>query len=132
MMLDALNPPYVAAPPAEGEGQSQETEHTLEPQPASSGAGARKGGGDNPYEATKENLNQMKQGRPPVGTDGKKVELHHKGQTNNSPLAEMTQTQHRGKGNFARNHSNTGQRPSQMNRSQANKARRQHWKNEYK
>jgi len=101
-----------------------------EPQVSTSGAGARQGGGK-PYEPTKENLDQMKQGKPPVGTDGKKVELHHDGQTTNSPLVEMTQTQHRGKGNFAQNHQNTGQKTSQVNRSQAAKARQQHWKNEH-
>jgi RHS repeat-associated protein len=123
MMLDALNPSYQPAP--------QETEHAPEPQVSTSGAGARQGG-DKPYEASKENLDQMKQGKPPVGTDGKKVELHHDGQTTNSPLVEMTQTQHRGKGNFTQKHQNTGQRASQVNRSQAAKIRQKHWKNEHK
>jgi hypothetical protein len=44
----------------------------------------------------------------------------------------MTQTQHRGKGNFTQNHQNTGQKRSQVNRNQAAKTRRQHWKNEHK
>jgi len=74
----------------------------------------------------------MKQGKPPIGTDGKKVELHHAGQTTNSPLVEMTQTQHRGRGNYARNHQNTGQQPSEVNRREAAKARQQHWKNQHK
>jgi RHS repeat-associated protein len=101
------------------------------PAPAAASGGARKGGGK-AYEPTKGNLDEMKQGKPPVGADGKKVELHHDGQTTQSPLVEMTQTQHRGKGNFTQNHQNTGQKRSQVNRNQAAKTRRQHWKNEHK
>jgi len=41
---------------------------------------------------------------------------------------EMTQTEHRGGENFKKNHPNTGQQPSQIDRNQANQARRKHWK----
>jgi A nuclease of the HNH/ENDO VII superfamily with conserved LHH len=55
-------------------------------------------------------------GLAPTGKDGKPVELHHNGQRPDSPLDEMTATDHRGAGNFSRNHSNTGQSPSKIDR----------------
>ncbi len=81
-----------------------------------------------PYESTPENQDRMQQGKAPVGKDGKPVELHHKGQQANGQTREMTQTEHRGGENFKKNHPNTGQQPSQINRNQANQARRKHWK----
>jgi RHS repeat-associated protein len=45
MMLDALNPPYVAAPPAQGQTQ---TEEPPPPAPAPASGGAQKGGGPKP------------------------------------------------------------------------------------
>jgi hypothetical protein len=52
-----------------------------------------------------------------------KKSLRHPPQTK-----EMTQTEHRGGENFKKNHPNTGQQPSQIDRNQANQARRKHWK----
>jgi RHS repeat-associated protein len=80
-----------------------------------------------PYENTPENQDRMQQGKAPVGKDGKPVELHHEGQTSGQ-TKEMTQTEHRGGENFKKNHPNTGQQPSQIDRNQANQARRKHWK----
>jgi len=99
-------------------GQSQETEHQPEPQTSTSGAGSKKGG---PFQPTRDNINRMQARKPPIGQDGNSVELHHKGQKQNSQLQEMTRTDHRGKGNFKKNHPNTGQQKSQINRSQFNK-----------
>ena len=74
----------------------------------------------------------MSQGKAPLDKDGKPVELHHEGQPQNGQLKEMTQEEHRGGDNFKKNHTNTGQEPSQIDRSEAAKARRQHWKNKVK
>ena len=87
--------------------------------------------GGKPYKDTPENKEKMQQGKAPTGNDGKPVELHHPGQTN-GPGKEMTRTEHRGKGNFKKNHSNTGQQPSKIDRNAADKARREHWKNKAK
>ncbi len=59
-----------------------------------------------------------KRGDAPIGADGKPVELHHTDQDvgNKSPRDEMTMTDHRGKGNFKKNHPNTGQKPSAVDR----------------
>ena len=85
--------------------------------------------GTKPYQATPENQDRMQEGKAPVGNDGHPVELHHDGQTTNSPTKEMTRTDHRLGDNFKKNHSNTGQQQSQMDRNQAAKQRREHWKN---
>jgi RHS repeat-associated protein len=66
-------------------------------------------------------------GRPPIGDDGKPVELHHDGQGPDSPLNEMTRTDHRGAGNFKENHSNTGQLPSQIDRKAFGDEREDYW-----
>ena len=58
------------------------------------------------------------------------MELHHDGQTQNGELKEMTRTDHRLGDNFKKNHPNTGQEPSKIDRNQAAKARRQHWKDQ--
>ena len=72
-----------------------------------------------------------KRGQPPKGDDGNPVELQHDGQKNDSPLKEMTQSDHRGGDNFRKNHENTGQAPSQIDRSSARKKRRDHWNREW-
>jgi hypothetical protein len=71
-----------------------------------------------------------KRGRAPTGGDGNPVELHHRGQAPDSPLDEMTRTDHRGKGNFKKNHENTGQEPSKIDRKAWKKEREDYWKGE--
>lgn len=44
------------------------------------------------------NLERMRMGLPPVDEQGQPYELHHIGQKTDSPLAELSQSQHRGKG----------------------------------
>ena len=85
-------------------------------------------GGSKPYKTTPENKEQMKQGNAPTGTDGHPVELHHEGQKSNGPVKEMTRTEHRLGENFTKNHPNTGQKPSQIDRNQARQQKRKHWK----
>lgn len=45
------------------------------------------------------NLERMQQGLAPYGDDGYPLELHHIGQERDSPLAELTYTEHRKNGN---------------------------------
>ena len=47
------------------------------------------------------------------------------------PLDEITRTDHRGKGNFKKNHPNTGQKPSKVDRSESSRQHKEHWKSEY-
>ena len=70
-------------------------------------------------------------GSTPIGSDNKPVELHHRGQAPDSPLDEMTSTDHRGAGNFKKNHANTGQEPSQIDRKTWRNDQRNYWKNEW-
>jgi len=74
-----------------------------------------------------------KRGNAPIGEDGHPVELHHNDQDlgNASSRSEMTRTDHRGKGNFKKNHPNTGQKPSTVDRSESSTQHKNHWKNEW-
>ncbi len=74
-----------------------------------------------------------KRGDAPIGEDGKPVELHHTDQSlgNKSPRDEMTMTDHRGKGNFKKNHPNIGQKPSTVDRAESGKQHKQHWKDDW-
>lgn len=89
-------------------------------------------GGDGKYDKTQANQERMAQGKAPKGQDGKPVELHHEGQSATGELKEMTQTEHRGGANFAKNHPNTGQEPSTIDRSKFKQQRQQYWKNKAK
>jgi len=57
--------------------------------------------------------------------DGKPIELHHDGQMPDSPLKEMHMTEHRGSGNYKKNHPEKG--PSQIDRPKHDKNRKEHW-----
>ena len=72
------------------------------------------------------NLERMEQGLSPLDKDGKRVELHHIGQEMDSPLAELSQEQHRGKGNDGILHDKT--KESEINRNEFNKEKEAHWK----
>lgn len=72
-----------------------------------------------------------KRGNAPIGDDGHPIEIHHDGQQADSPLIEMTRTDHRGKGNFGSNHDNTGQSPSQIDRKSWVQAVKDYWKREW-
>ena len=43
----------------------------------------------------KSNLQLMKSGRPPIGNDGKPIELHHVIQKESGPMVEIRETTHR-------------------------------------
>ena len=72
-----------------------------------------------------------KRGNAPIGSDDHPIELHHRNQTPDSPLDEMTRTEHRGKGNFKKNHSNIGQQASKIDRKAWKKKQSNYWKNEW-
>ena len=55
------------------------------------------------------------------------MELHHVDQTGNGGITELTVTDDRLNGNFKRNHSNTGQDASKIDRVEWKKIRRQYW-----
>lgn len=71
------------------------------------------------------NLERMEQGLAPL-VDGKPVELHHIGQDMDSPLAELTQSEHRGEGNYSVLHENG--KDSTINRNVFNAEKEAHWK----
>ena len=68
-----------------------------------------------------------KPGNAPLDANGHPIELHHDSQDPNGKLVPMTRDQHRGKGNFSKNHSNTGQQPSRINRATFQKERENFW-----
>jgi RHS repeat-associated protein len=70
-------------------------------------------------------------GKPPIGSDGFPMELHHAGQEADSELIEMTRTEHRLGENFKKNHANTGQSESEIDRAEFNKTRKEYWKKEW-
>lgn len=72
------------------------------------------------------NRQRMERGRPPITKDGKEVELHHIGQKQDSPLAELTMEEHRGIGNDTILHDKT--KESEINRIAFAKERKDHWK----
>ncbi|MGY5615430.1 HNH/ENDO VII family nuclease, partial [Vibrio brasiliensis] len=72
-----------------------------------------------------------KRGNAPIGNDGHPVELHHRNQKPDGPLDEMTRTDHRLGDNFKKNHTNTGQDLSQIDRKAWRKEQKDYWKNEW-
>lgn len=71
------------------------------------------------------NKERMENGNPPLTKSGETVELHHIGQKQDSPLAELTTQEHRGKGNDTILHDKT--KESEIDRSEFSKERQQHW-----
>lgn len=72
------------------------------------------------------NRERMERGRPPITKEGQEVELHHIGQKQDSPLAELTTEQHRGVGNDTILHDKT--KETEIDRNEFGKERRDHWK----
>ena len=71
-------------------------------------------------------LDRMKSGRAPLDANGKPIELHHIGQKQDSPLAELTSAEHRGNGNDNVLHNK--QKESEINREDFDKERKDYWK----
>lgn len=71
------------------------------------------------------NRERAEQGLSPINKDGKVIELHHIGQHSDSPLAELTTEEHRGKGNDTILHNKT--KESEIDRQEFAKERNEHW-----
>ena len=71
------------------------------------------------------NRERAEQGLSPINKDGKVIELHHIGQHSDSPLAELTTEEHRGKGNDTILHNKI--KESEINRQEFAKERNHHW-----
>ena len=72
------------------------------------------------------NLERTQAGLAPIDEDGKPLELHHIGQKPDSPLAELTRDEHRGKGNDAILHDKT--KPSEIDRQEFGAEQDRYWK----
>jgi hypothetical protein len=72
------------------------------------------------------NLERMADGKAPLDSNGKPIELHHIGQKQDSPLAELTVAEHRGKGNDNILHNK--RKESEINREAFGMERAEHWK----
>lgn len=72
------------------------------------------------------NLERMKMGKAPLDATGKPIELHHIGQQQDSPLAELTCREHSANGNDNVLHNK--QKESEINREDFSKERKEHWK----
>lgn len=71
------------------------------------------------------NKERAEQGLSPVNKDGQVIELHHIGQHADSPLAELTIEEHRGKGNDLILHDKT--KESEIDRQAFSTERSNHW-----
>ncbi len=71
------------------------------------------------------NRERAEQGLSPINKDGKVIELHHIGQHADSPLAELTPEEHRGKGNDTILHDKT--KESEIDRQAFAGERCAHW-----
>lgn len=72
------------------------------------------------------NLERARQGLAPLDSNGQSIELHHIGQHNDSPLAELTLQEHRGTGNDTILHDKT--KESEIDRNAFGDERSTHWK----
>lgn len=72
------------------------------------------------------NAERAKQGLAPLNSDGQPLELHHIGQHNDSPLAELSMQEHRGKGNDTILHDKT--KESEIDRPAFGNERAEHWR----
>lgn len=72
------------------------------------------------------NLERMEKGLPPKDASGKPYELHHIGQNADSPLAELTKSEHMGGGNNKILHDVN--KDSEINRGDFKTERAEHWK----
>ena len=71
------------------------------------------------------NRERAEQGLSPLNKSGNVIELHHIGQHADSPLAELTQAEHRGKGNDTILHDKT--KDTEINRQVFAGERSEHW-----
>ena len=77
--------------------------------------------------SVKTNMDLIREGKAPFGPDGKRVNLHHVGQKSDSPLAELTDTEH--KGNDSILHNKT--KDSEIERTVFRDERKAYWQSRY-
>ena len=77
--------------------------------------------------AGKTNMDLIREGKAPYGPDGERINLHHIGQKPDSPLAELTDTEH--KSNDGVLHDKT--KESEIERPVFRKDREAYWQNRY-
>lgn len=76
------------------------------------------------------NAERVRDGLAPIDADGKSYELHHVGQKTDSPLAVLTDKQHRSKGNYSTLHKNEGPGVhSEISDAEWSKQKREFWLN---
>ena len=75
------------------------------------------------------NSERIERGLAPLDKDGDAIELHHVGQKLDSPLAELTFEEHRGKGNDAILHDKTLQSETHGEGNEWNSERQEYWMN---
>lgn len=80
---------------------------------------------DQKDELGRTNKERMENGLSPITKTGETVELHHIGQKADSPLAELTTQEHRGKGNDTILHDK--QKTSEIDREAFKTEREEHW-----
>jgi len=69
-------------------------------------------------------------GQAPWGVDGKRIEIHHVDQEPYGDAEEMTATEHRGPGNYKKNHPN-GNAPSKIDRPEFDQWKKEYWQKEW-
>lgn len=72
------------------------------------------------------NLERMAEGKAPLDSNGRPIELHHIGQKQDSPLAELTVAEHRGNGNDNILHNKL--KESEIDREDFGMERAEYWK----
>jgi hypothetical protein len=75
----------------------------------------------------KSNLQRMQAGRPPIGPDGRPINLHHGLQTQDGPIFEMTETMHLSSATRGIVHINPSSFPSGIDRTVFARWRRDYW-----
>ena len=73
------------------------------------------------------NKERAEAGLSPLNKNGEIIELHHIGQKNDGPLAELTADEHRSKDNYSVLHDT--KKESEIDRIEFNNERSEHWKN---
>lgn len=77
--------------------------------------------------AGKTNMDLIKEGKAPYGTDNKRINLHHIGQKADSPLAELTDTEHKVNDGILHDKTKT----SEIERPVFRQEREAYWRNRY-
>jgi len=72
------------------------------------------------------NKERAEAGLSPINKNGETIELHHIGQKNDSPLAELTLDEHRSNENYSVLHDTT--KESEIDRNEFSNERSEHWK----